>query len=246
MIDLNCFYENLGNVTESQKLAAAEFLKNLEIEGCCKITCSKLIPKEELSDFVKDCRLLLKIKKELKILNALDRNVENHAKKYGFREKLSDQYDNFEYFINGNYHELNGLPKQQFQGLDESLLSRIKAFQDKMAKLTMVILEALGLSLENSLHFFMKDNNELWNDLVLLSYPWMCNHRTIKAAHYDYSAISILHTTNAGLQFEVNSENEVWKDVRTEPGEFVVNCGEILEALTNKRLKSPFHRVIGV
>ena len=128
--------------------------------------------------------------------------------------------------------------------MSEDKLEEIKKFHSKMNKLSLVILEALGLSLKNQDSFLKNENEDVWNDLVMINYPWVNHTRVVKAGHYDYSALAILHTTNSGLQFEVDYENGVWKDVTTDEGEFVVNCGEMLEALTNKKLKSAFHRVI--
>jgi isopenicillin N synthase-like dioxygenase len=61
-------------------------------------------------------------------------------------------------------------------------------------------------------------------------------------AHTDYECLTLLHTRNEGLQ--VMTQEDTWIDVPIHPGVFVVNIGDMLEALSNGILRSTPHRVI--
>ncbi len=64
------------------------------------------------------------------------------------------------------------------------------------------------------------------------------------AAHTDYGCLTLLATDGrAGL--EVRLPDGSWLPVRAEPGEFVINFGEMLEMWTNGAVKATPHRVIG-
>ena len=63
------------------------------------------------------------------------------------------------------------------------------------------------------------------------------------AAHGDINLITLLMGASAaGL--EILSKNNNWVPVTALPGQLVVNVGDMLERLTNKRLRSTIHRVV--
>ncbi len=63
-------------------------------------------------------------------------------------------------------------------------------------------------------------------------------------AHTDYECLTLLHTRNAGLQ--VMTSDDRWIDVPVDPGVFVVNIGDMMEAWTNGLLRSTPHRVLNL
>jgi isopenicillin N synthase-like dioxygenase len=63
------------------------------------------------------------------------------------------------------------------------------------------------------------------------------------AAHTDIDFMTILpRSTAQGLQV-LNKEGD-WIDVVVPDGAFIVNCGDMLENMTNGYFKSSFHRVV--
>ena len=63
------------------------------------------------------------------------------------------------------------------------------------------------------------------------------------AAHEDINLITLLMGASAsGLQ--VKDRNDHWVDVATEKDQLVVNVGDMLQRLTNNKLRSTTHRVI--
>ena len=61
--------------------------------------------------------------------------------------------------------------------------------------------------------------------------------------HEDINLITLLVGASAeGLQV-LSTENE-WVDIKLQPGELAVNVGDMLQRLTNNRLKSTTHRVV--
>jgi isopenicillin N synthase-like dioxygenase len=64
------------------------------------------------------------------------------------------------------------------------------------------------------------------------------------AAHTDYGCLTLLATDGApGL--EVLGRGGDWVPVAAQPGEFVINFGEMLEMWTAGRVKATLHRVVG-
>lgn len=64
------------------------------------------------------------------------------------------------------------------------------------------------------------------------------------AAHTDYGCLTLLGTDGVpGL--EVQLADGSWLPVQAEPGEFIINFGEMLEMWTGGRVKATLHRVKG-
>ncbi|GAB4258807.1 MAG: oxidoreductase [Pararhodobacter sp.] len=64
------------------------------------------------------------------------------------------------------------------------------------------------------------------------------------AAHTDYGCLTLLATDGVpGL--EVLTRTGGWIPVRAEPGDFIINFGEMLESWSNRRIVATLHRVRG-
>lgn len=63
-------------------------------------------------------------------------------------------------------------------------------------------------------------------------------------AHTDYECLTLLHTTNTGLQ--VMTQDNEWIDVPVDPGALIVNIGDMLEAWSNGAFRSTPHRVLNL
>ena len=71
------------------------------------------------------------------------------------------------------------------------------------------------------------------------------DHRSVNmGAHTDYECLTLLHTRNKGLQ--VMTQDDQWTDVHVDPGTFIVNIGDMLEAWSNGILRSTPHRVLNL
>lgn len=68
------------------------------------------------------------------------------------------------------------------------------------------------------------------------------------ASHTDYGSITILFTSQKGLQVQVPAPNGAaapaeWRFVEPLPGHAIVNCGDALNIFTAGRIRSNLHRV---
>ncbi|MEO6579754.1 MAG: 2-oxoglutarate and iron-dependent oxygenase domain-containing protein [Sphingomicrobium sp.] len=111
-----------------------------------------------------------------------------------------------------------------------------------------------GLKLLRAIARFLKVDEDYFTDTVrdgnsvmrLLHYPPVekpsGNH--IRAgAHEDINTITLLlGADEAGL--ELKTKDGRWMPVSPKPGELVVNIGDMLQRLTNGRLRSTSHRVV--
>jgi isopenicillin N synthase-like dioxygenase len=109
------------------------------------------------------------------------------------------------------------------------------------------VLEAIALHLGQQRDFFaptVKDGNSV---MRLLHYPPLGDDApegAIRAAaHGDINTITLLlGAEEAGLEL-LTAEGK-WLPIEAEEGSLVVNIGDMLERLTNGRLKSTTHRVV--
>jgi isopenicillin N synthase-like dioxygenase len=127
------------------------------------------------------------------------------------------------------------------QEFRETQLALFAAFDRAGLRILSAIARYLGLDP----HFFdetVKDGNSI---LRLLHYPPVGHDAPgIRAgAHEDINAITLLlGAEEGGLQ--LLDRDGRWLSVDIAPGELVVNIGDMLQRLTNKRLPSTSHRVI--
>lgn len=108
------------------------------------------------------------------------------------------------------------------------------------------LLQAIALYLKLDEHYF--DNYvEEGNSIVrAIHYPPITNEpkSAIRAEqHEDINLITLLVGASAGGLEILNNDNE-WVGVTSLPDQIVVNVGDMLERLTNNKLKSTTHRVV--
>ena len=130
----------------------------------------------------------------------------------------------------------------EIDGFRETFLALYDAFDEA------------GLKILRAIAHFLKVDEEYFTDTVrdgnsvmrLLHYPAQDaptgNH--IRAgAHEDINTITLLlGAEEAGLELKTSEGR--WLPVSPKPGELVVNIGDMLERLTNGRLRSTSHRVV--
>jgi len=108
------------------------------------------------------------------------------------------------------------------------------------------ILRAIALHLGLEEHWFDHAVEQGNSVLRLLHYPPVADARdgAIRAAaHGDINAITLLlGAEEAGLQ--LRTARGEWLPIHPPEGALVVNIGDMLERLTNNRLKSTLHRVV--
>jgi isopenicillin N synthase-like dioxygenase len=109
------------------------------------------------------------------------------------------------------------------------------------------VLEAIALHLGLPRSYFTKTVEDGNSVMRLLHYPPLdgphAEGAIRAAAHGDINTITLLlGAEEAGLEL-LNAKGE-WQAVETPPGALVVNIGDMLDRLTNHRLKSTQHRVV--
>jgi len=127
-------------------------------------------------------------------------------------------------------------------GFNETFLKAYRAFEKSGKSL----LQAIALYLNLSEHYF-DDFVEEGNSIVrAIHYPPITAEpkSAIRAEqHEDINLITLLVGASAdGLQI-LTKQNE-WVNVTSLPDQIVVNVGDMLQRLTNNKLKSTTHRVV--
>ncbi|MEO8569828.1 MAG: 2-oxoglutarate and iron-dependent oxygenase domain-containing protein, partial [Ginsengibacter sp.] len=130
----------------------------------------------------------------------------------------------------------------EISGFDETFFNAYRAFE-KSGKF---LLQAIAIYLELDENYF-DDFIEEGNSIVrAIHYPPINNEpkSAIRAEqHEDINLITLLVGASAdGLQ--ILTKNSEWLSVTSLPDQIVVNVGDMLQRLTNNKLKSTTHRVI--
>ena len=142
--------------------------------------------------------------------------------------------------IKKEYHDnihVNGMPE-----FNETGKALFKSFELTGSQLLKAIALYLGLD-EGYFSPKIHNGNSI---LRAIHYPPITNEpdSAIRAEeHEDINLITLLVGATAdGLQ--VQNKNGEWLDAKAEEGQIVVNVGDMLQRLTNNKLKSTTHRVV--
>jgi isopenicillin N synthase-like dioxygenase len=122
----------------------------------------------------------------------------------------------------------------------------VYAYYQAVLELGRTLFRGFALALELPEDFFEPHLTKPPSQLRLLHYPANDNPATVQtdwgiSPHTDYECFTILKATTPGLEV-LNSEGR-WIDAPPLPGAFVINIGDMLEALTNGRFIATPHRV---
>lgn len=165
--------------------------------------------------------------------------------------KGSDSPDLKEFFQYGQIvpedHELkseypDNVKVEDVSGFDETFFKAYRAFEKSGKFLLQAIAIYLGLN-ENYFDDFIEEGNSI---VRAIHYPPITNEpkSAIRAEqHEDINLITLLVGASAdGLQ--ILTKNDEWVGVTSLPEQIVVNVGDMLQRLTNNKLKSTTHRVV--
>ncbi|GMI76402.1 hypothetical protein HRI_001309500 [Hibiscus trionum] len=132
--------------------------------------------------------------------------------------------------------------------------STVETYYRKVESVGTKLLSLIALSLKLDEDFFEKIGalNEPLSIIGLLHYPG--DHLDSSgeeiygaSAHSDYGMITLLATDGVpGLQIcrEKSEQPQVWEDVPSLSGAFIVNIGDMMERWTNCMFRSVLHRVL--
>ena len=131
---------------------------------------------------------------------------------------------------------------EEVDGFKETFLELYDAFDEAGAK----VLTAIAKYLDIDVDWFLDSVRDGNSVMRLLHYPPQdepTGQHIRAGAHEDINTITLLlGAEEAGLQLQTK-EGE-WLDVSPKPGELVINIGDMLQRLTNGKLRSTSHRVI--
>lgn len=131
---------------------------------------------------------------------------------------------------------------QEVAGFDKTLFESYRNFE-KSGK---ALLQAIALYLGLDEHYFDEYIHNGNSILRAIHYPPITQEpkSAIRAEqHEDINLITLLVGASAdGLQ--ILSKQDEWVPVTSLPEQIVVNVGDMLQRLTNNRLKSTTHRVV--
>ncbi|GMI76405.1 hypothetical protein like AT4G16765 [Hibiscus trionum] len=129
----------------------------------------------------------------------------------------------------------------------------METYHQKVLSAATKLLSLIALSLKLEEDFFVKVGalTEPMAYIRLLRYPGdldPCSEEKYGAsAHSDYGTVTLLMTDGVpGLQIcrDKSAQPQVWEDVASMSGAFVVNIGYMMERWTNCLFRSTLHRVL--
>ena len=165
--------------------------------------------------------------------------------------KGSDAPDLKEFFQYGQTVPANHPLKSEYpdnvsvnevNGFNETLLKAYRAFEKSGKSLLQAIALYLDLD-ENYFDDFVEEGNSI---VRAIHYPPITEEpkSAIRAEqHEDINLITLLVGASAGGLEILTKQNE-WVAVTSLPDQIVVNVGDMLQRLTNNKLKSTTHRVV--
>lgn len=130
----------------------------------------------------------------------------------------------------------------EVEGFDETLYNAYRAFEKSGKSLLQAIALYLGLD-ENYFDDYVEEGNSI---VRAIHYPPITTEpkSAIRAEqHEDINLITLLVGASAGGLEILTKQNE-WVPVTSLPDQIVVNVGDMLQRLTNNKLKSTTHRVV--
>jgi isopenicillin N synthase-like dioxygenase len=130
----------------------------------------------------------------------------------------------------------------EVEGFNETLFKAYRAFEKSGKSLLQAIALYLGLD-ENYFDDFVEEGNSI---VRAIHYPPITVEpkSAIRAEqHEDINLITLLVGASAGGLEILTKQNE-WIGVTSLPDQIVVNVGDMLQRLTNNKLKSTTHRVV--
>jgi isopenicillin N synthase-like dioxygenase len=136
----------------------------------------------------------------------------------------------------------NNVEVQEVEGFNETLYQAYKNFQKSGTYMLQALAIYLGLD-EGFFDYQVHNGNSI---LRCIHYPPITNEpkSAIRAEqHEDINLITLLVGASAdGL--EILSRKNQWVPVTSLPDQIVVNVGDMLQRLTNNKLRSTTHRVV--
>lgn len=130
----------------------------------------------------------------------------------------------------------------EVEGFDKTLYKAYRAFEKSGKSLLQAIALYLGLD-ENYFDNYVEEGNSI---VRAIHYPPITVEpkSAIRAEqHEDINLITLLVGASAGGLEILTKQNE-WVPVTSLPDQIVVNVGDMLQRLTNNKLKSTTHRVV--
>ncbi len=131
---------------------------------------------------------------------------------------------------------------KDIHGFNETLIKAYRAFEKSGKSLLQAIALYLGLD-ENYFDEYVDEGNSI---VRAIHYPPITVEpkSAIRAEHHeDINLITLLVGASAG-GLEILTKNNEWVGVTSLPEQIVVNVGDMLQRLTNNKLKSTTHRVV--
>lgn len=131
---------------------------------------------------------------------------------------------------------------KEVEGFGETIFKAYRAFEKSGKSLLQAIALYLGLN-ENYFDDFVEEGNSI---VRAIHYPPITVEpkSAIRAEqHEDINLITLLVGASAGGLEILTKQNE-WVGVTSLPDQIVVNVGDMLQRLTNNKLKSTTHRVV--
>jgi isopenicillin N synthase-like dioxygenase len=121
-------------------------------------------------------------------------------------------------------------------------------FYRQMETLTEHLLRIFGKALQLDRGYFRDKFDHHASTVRLLHYPNQADDRLPGqlrcAAHYDFTAITLLAVDNAPGGLQVQSRAGSWIDIPAVPEGIVLNIGDLMAGWTNDRWRSGLHRVV--
>ena len=215
------------------------------------------IKKSDVEKVINNYRNFFLLPKEIKNLVSMAKTGSNRGWGDLYGEQVNPNYnaDYKEIFDNGLELEkkdplskLSVYAKNNWPAEPENFSKIILSYYEDSIKLSKSILKSISKIIDRDQNYF---DDKFQKPMALLRgnfYPerpkWAGEKDFGIASHTDYGCLTLL-ANDGTTGLEVLNLNNEWVPISFEPGEFVVNFGEMLQMWSNDQIKATPHRVKG-
>jgi isopenicillin N synthase-like dioxygenase len=122
------------------------------------------------------------------------------------------------------------------------------AYYAALEKLGGTLMRLFALALGVNERFFEDKIDRHFSTLPANHYPEPVGdplpNQVRAGEHTDFGSLTILAVSERSGGLQVKLKDGVWLDVRSEPDEFIINIGDMMQRWTNDRWMSTLHRVV--
>jgi len=156
--------------------------------------------------------------------------------------RCNNEPDEKEVMAFGSYHNIKMLDVEGYTETVEEYYSACQDIGFTLMHVLSIYLDPDGVERNYLLGLFRNGDRNKTDDSHMRHIRYPGTAKRMACAHTDSNMLSLLPAA-AGKGLEVKNNKDEWMPVQTEPGDLVVNAGDMLNMISGGRIRSTLHRI---